>query len=308
MLIPIVFLTCFSLARSSNSGGGGGGSSDLFELPVGLIVSDWNQNGGVVTAINIALAQQHRNQTPVQFKLWADRIKTVDAYKLSKIVCRQFERGIFALMGAVDPESFDTLHSYANAFEMPFVTPWFPETAFGLEGYGAGGGGEGDRPRPGGSPASEAEAKSSEFAIQIRPDYHKALVDIVTYYGWDKIIYVYSDFDGLLRLQAIYKSIPRDERGFYRFQVEMVRKVRYAKIPNREPIPRTTKSMYMLLLRTGQLCEGGHPVSPGAGEHQPQLTQEGSPGLLRQDRKGKERCGSPTTSKKLKKSVFRSSW
>ena len=33
-------------------------------------------------------------------------------------------------MGTVDPESFDTLHSYANAFEMPFVTPWFPESMY----------------------------------------------------------------------------------------------------------------------------------------------------------------------------------
>ena len=30
-------------------------------------------------------------------------------------------------MGSVDPESFDTLHSFSNAFEMPFVTPWYPE-------------------------------------------------------------------------------------------------------------------------------------------------------------------------------------
>ena len=42
----------------------------------------------------------------------------------------QFQGGIFALMGTVDPESFDTLHSYANAFEMPFVTPWFPESMY----------------------------------------------------------------------------------------------------------------------------------------------------------------------------------
>ena len=39
--------------------------------------------------------------------------------------------GAFAIMGAVDPESFDTLHSFSNAFEMPFVTPWFPEKNFG---------------------------------------------------------------------------------------------------------------------------------------------------------------------------------
>ena len=39
--------------------------------------------------------------------------------------------GAFAIMGAVDPESFDTLHSFSNAFEMPFVTPWFPEKIYG---------------------------------------------------------------------------------------------------------------------------------------------------------------------------------
>ena len=71
-------------------------------------------------------------------------------------------------MGTVDPESFDTLHSYANAFEMPFVTPWFPEAV----DHG---------PRD----------ASQEFAIQIRPDYHEGLIDLIMYYGWDKIIYIY---------------------------------------------------------------------------------------------------------------------
>lgn len=42
-------------------------------------------------------------------------------------VCNQFSRGVFAMMGAVSPDSFDTLHSYSNTFQMPFVTPWFPE-------------------------------------------------------------------------------------------------------------------------------------------------------------------------------------
>lgn len=42
-------------------------------------------------------------------------------------VCNQFARGVFAMLGAVTPESFDTLHSYTNTFQMPFVTPWFPE-------------------------------------------------------------------------------------------------------------------------------------------------------------------------------------
>ena len=31
------------------------------------------------------------------------------------------------MVAAVQPDSFDTLHSYANTFQMPLVTPWFPE-------------------------------------------------------------------------------------------------------------------------------------------------------------------------------------
>lgn len=42
-------------------------------------------------------------------------------------VCNQFSRGVFSMLGAVSPDSFDTLHSYSNTFQMPFVTPWFPE-------------------------------------------------------------------------------------------------------------------------------------------------------------------------------------
>jgi hypothetical protein len=60
------------------------------------------------------------------------------------------ERGIFALMGTVDPESFDTLHSYANAFEMPFVTPLAPESVY-----------HGPRDH------------KQDFAIQIRPGEQK---------------------------------------------------------------------------------------------------------------------------------------
>lgn len=48
-------------------------------------------------------------------------------FSFSFTVCNQFSRGVFAMLGAVSPDSFDTLHSYSNTFQMPFVTPWFPE-------------------------------------------------------------------------------------------------------------------------------------------------------------------------------------
>ncbi len=109
------------------------------------------------------------------------------------------------MVGTVDPESFDTLHSYANAFEMPFVTPWFPESMYHAPKL--------------------ADAAKSHYAIQIRPEYSDALVDLITYYGWSRIIYIYSDFDGLLRLQRIFRNIPMTATGQQRFHIEIVRKV-----------------------------------------------------------------------------------
>ena len=31
------------------------------------------------------------------------------------------------MLGYVNPDAFDTLHSYANTFKMPFIAPWFPQ-------------------------------------------------------------------------------------------------------------------------------------------------------------------------------------
>lgn len=167
------------------------------EIPIGTILSLWDDYKEVFSAMQFALEQQH-NQTNklFHFKLYADNIKTVDAYKLTRIICRQvffrspkrvaasdfqaqtiirnetaifqIDRGIFALLGTVDPESFDTLHSYANAFEMPFVTPWFPESLY----HG---------------PSDNVQS----YAVQIRPEYHMGLVDLISYYHWDKVIYIY---------------------------------------------------------------------------------------------------------------------
>lgn len=88
------------------------------------------------------------------------------------------------MLGAVSPDSFDTLHSYSNTFQMPFVTPWFPEKVL--------------------APSSGF----LDYAISMRPEYHQAIIDTVRYYGWHKIIYLYDSNDGrfyfLLRNCKLY--------------------------------------------------------------------------------------------------------
>ncbi|XP_076758865.1 glutamate receptor IB isoform X2 [Xylocopa sonorina] len=56
----------------------------------------------------------------------------------------------------------------------------------------------------------------------MRPDYHRAIIDTVRYYGWKKIIYLYDSHDGLLRLQQIYQGL---KPGNESFQVETVKRI-----------------------------------------------------------------------------------
>ncbi|CAL8121822.1 unnamed protein product [Orchesella dallaii] len=60
------------------------------------------------------------------FNAYVDTINTADAFKLSKLICNQFFRGVYAIVGSMNSESFQTFHSYANTFQMPIVTPGFP--------------------------------------------------------------------------------------------------------------------------------------------------------------------------------------
>ena len=48
-------------------------------------------------------------------------------------VCdKVFSLGVHLMLGYVNPDAFDTLHSYANTFQMPFVAPWFPQKVSNL--------------------------------------------------------------------------------------------------------------------------------------------------------------------------------
>ncbi|KAF7283419.1 hypothetical protein GWI33_000622 [Rhynchophorus ferrugineus] len=168
------------------------------KIPLGAIFEQGTDD--VQTAFKFAISNHNQNDSGRRFELQAyvDVINTADAFKLSRLICNQFSRGVFSMLGAVSPDSFDTLHSYSNTFQMPFVTPWFPE---------------------------KVVAPSSgflDYATSMRPEYHQAIIDTVKYYGWRRIIYLYDSNDGLLRLQQIYQAlIPGNEF----FQVRTVRRI-----------------------------------------------------------------------------------
>ncbi|XP_034657725.1 glutamate receptor 1 [Drosophila subobscura] len=168
------------------------------KIPLGAIFEQGTDD--VQSAFKYAMLNHNLNVSSRRFELQAyvDVINTADAFKLSRLICNQFSRGVYSMLGAVSPDSFDTLHSYSNTFQMPFVTPWFPEKVL--------------------TPSSGL----LDFAISMRPDYHQAIIDTIQYYGWQSIIYLYDSHDGLLRLQQIYQEL---KPGNETFRVQMVKRI-----------------------------------------------------------------------------------
>nr|XP_034839667.1 glutamate receptor 1-like [Maniola hyperantus] len=154
-------------------------------------------------AFKFAMVQytNRKNKTGLDFQLFVDVINTADAFKLSRLICHQFSRGVVSMLGAVPPDSFDTLHSYTNTFKVPFVTPWFPEKVL--------------------PPTSGL----IDYAISLLPDYHRAVIDAIVYFGWNHVIYIYDSHDGLLRLQQLYISM---KPGKVMFQITYVKRVSMA--------------------------------------------------------------------------------
>uniref|UniRef100_T1GTA6 Receptor ligand binding region domain-containing protein n=1 Tax=Megaselia scalaris TaxID=36166 RepID=T1GTA6_MEGSC len=98
------------------------------KIPLGAIFEQGTDD--VQSAFKYAMLHHNNNKSEsrrFELQAYVDVINTADAFKLSRLICNQFSRGVYSMLGAVSPDSFDTLHSYSNTFQMPFVTPWFPE-------------------------------------------------------------------------------------------------------------------------------------------------------------------------------------
>ncbi|CAH1647575.1 unnamed protein product [Spodoptera littoralis] len=171
------------------------------KIAVGAIFDQNTEEIQNVFKYAMTIHNQNISSRRLELQAYVDVINTADAFKLSRLICNQFARGVFAMLGAVTPESFDTLHSYTNTFQMPFVTPWFPEKVI---------------------PPSSGLI---DHAVSMRPDYHKAIVDTILYYGWKEIIYMYDSHDGLLRLQQLYQTM---QPGRTAFRIALVKRINNA--------------------------------------------------------------------------------
>ena len=78
------------------------------------------------------------------------------------------QNGIFVLFGVNRMATLPTVKSYTETFHLPFVT-----TGVAIKSY-----------------------KELEYEVFMRPQYSKALFDIIRHYGWTRIHYVFDTEEG----------------------------------------------------------------------------------------------------------------
>ncbi|GAA6067332.1 glutamate receptor 1b isoform X1, partial [Tachysurus ichikawai] len=78
------------------------------------------------------------------------------------MVCSQFSKGVYAIIGLYDKKTMNMLMSFCGALHVCFVTPSFPIDT------------------------------NNQFVIQLRPQLQDALIGLVEQYKWTKFVYMYS--------------------------------------------------------------------------------------------------------------------
>lgn len=50
-----------------------------------------------------------------------------------------------------------------------------------------------------------------DYALSLRPEYHQAILDVIAYYGWKNIIYIYDSHDGKLIFLFYFALLPNGD-------------------------------------------------------------------------------------------------
>ncbi|XP_014780672.1 glutamate receptor 2 isoform X2 [Octopus bimaculoides] len=140
--------------------------------------------GGIFDTDTLTTAIRYAMRTNVKanhmiIQETVDIIDTSDAYNLSSAICSQSAMGIFALFILNNPISHHVVQAYSNALHLPvFVL----------------------------NVATRHQLPSYPFEIHMSPSYMPAITELINFYRWRRIFYIFDSDDGLIHLQHIYDS------------------------------------------------------------------------------------------------------
>jgi len=104
-------------------------------------------------------------------------------------VCSAVSRGAFALFAETSSSTADSVISFSRTLQVPLVTPSAPLDMRPV-----------DRRRPGSNDAAQvlAPADTVGYVAFMRPPYQRAIADVIQYYKWTRVFYLYDNSEGII--------------------------------------------------------------------------------------------------------------
>ncbi|XP_076362724.1 glutamate receptor 1-like isoform X2 [Tachypleus tridentatus] len=170
------------------------------EIPIGAIFTPGTREMKTVFTYLLYIHDEAR-QSRVKVKGIPQDVDSDDPFKIARELCIQMGKGIFTLMAPTRESIYDTFASYTNTFHMPFVSPAFPQLSA-------------ERP--------------CHYGVSMRPNYLRAIIEVIKHYQWKHIIYLYDSDDGLLKLQYIFRLTTES----YQLDIRVVKSIANASDAN----------------------------------------------------------------------------
>uniref|UniRef100_A0A8D0L953 Glutamate receptor n=1 Tax=Sphenodon punctatus TaxID=8508 RepID=A0A8D0L953_SPHPU len=127
-------------------------------------------------AVQLYNTNQNITEKPFHLNYHEDHLDSSNSFSVTNAFCSQFSRGVYAIFGFYDQMSMNTLTSFCGALHTSFITPSFPTDA------------------------------DVQFVIQMRPALKGGILSLLTYYKWEKFVYLYDTERGFSILQAIMEA------------------------------------------------------------------------------------------------------
>ncbi|XP_062856427.1 glutamate receptor 3b isoform X3 [Trichomycterus rosablanca] len=127
-------------------------------------------------AVQLYNTNQNMTEKPFHLNYNVDNLESSNSFSVTHAFCSQFSRGVYAIFGFYDKKSMNTLTSFCGALHTSFITPSYPIDS------------------------------DVQFVIQMRPPLRGAVLSLLTYYRWEKFVYLYDTDRGFSILQAIMEA------------------------------------------------------------------------------------------------------
>ncbi|XP_064637985.1 glutamate receptor 3-like isoform X2 [Lineus longissimus] len=145
-------------------------------FPIGVIFD--RDSSDIQYPFKYTIGLHNNNETKSAFKIdvWEEFVNIRNSYELGNAICNETKKGTFAILGAKDLLSSDVIQSYSRTLHMPYLTI---------------------------GPVPNEKPFKNEFILNMRPSYTAAIIDLIKYFNWTNVHYLYDNYEGLVRVQEV---------------------------------------------------------------------------------------------------------